>query len=76
MNKNFPLHVKLDVLDKCAKASLIYACETRRPNISDVERYHRPGLKTAFNVRQNSNNEIVHIESRKMPYECKSKAFS
>ena len=27
-NKNAPLHVKLEVLDKCAKASLIYGCET------------------------------------------------
>ena len=27
-NKNASLHVKLEVLDKCAKASLIYGCET------------------------------------------------
>ena len=67
--------MKLDVLDKCARASLIYACETWGANINDVERCYRAGLKTALNVRQNLNNEIVHIESGKMPLEARIKSL-
>ena len=74
-NKNAPLHVKLDVLDKCARASLIYACETWGANVNDVERCYRAGLKTALNVRQNLNNEIVHIESGKMPLQARIKGL-
>ena len=74
-NKSAPLHVKLDVLDKCAKASLIYGCETWGPNVNDVERCYRGGLKTALNVRQNLNNEIVHIESGKWPLRARVKSL-
>jgi hypothetical protein len=74
-NKHAPLHVKLDVLDKCAKASLIYGCETWGSNINDVERCYRGGLKTALNVRQNLNNEIVHIESGRWPLRAQIKSL-
>ena len=74
-NKNAPLHVKLDVLDKCARASLIYACETWGANVNEVERCYRAGLKTALNVRQNLNNEIVYIESGKMPLQARIKCL-
>ena len=74
-NKNAPLHVKLEVLDKCAKASLIYACETWGSHVIDVERCHRAGLKTALSVRQNLNNEIVHIESGKLPLRVQIKSL-
>ena len=73
-NKNAPLHVKLEVLDKCAKASLIYGCETWGSNVNEVERCYRAGLKTALNVRQNLNNEIVHIESGKLPLRARIKS--
>ena len=63
VNKNAPLHVKLDVLDTCVRSSLIYGCETWGTNTSEAERCFRAGLKTALNVRQNMNNEIVHIET-------------
>ena len=66
-NKNAPLHVKLDILDKCVTASIIYACETWGNNVDDAERCYRAGLKTALNVRQNLNNEIVHIETGRWP---------
>ena len=75
INKNAPLHVKLEVLDKCAKASLIYGCETWGANVNDVERCYRAGLKTALNVRQNLNTEIVHIESGKMPLRAQIKSM-
>ena len=74
-NKNAPLHVKLEVLEKCAKASLIYGCETWGVNVVDVERCYRAGLKTALNVRQNLNNEIVHIESGKLPLRARIKSM-
>ena len=66
-NKNAPLHVKLDILDKCVAASIIYGCETWGVNVNDAERCYRAGLKTAMNVRQNLSNEIVHIETGKWP---------
>ena len=66
-NKNAPLHVKLDILDKCVTASVIYGCETWGSNVNDAERCYRAGLKTAMNVRQNLNNEIVHIETGRWP---------
>ena len=74
-NKHAPLHVKLDVLDKCAKASLIYGSETWGSNIMDVERCYRAGLKTALGVRQNLNNEIVHIESGRWPLRAQIKSL-
>ena len=74
-NKNAPLHVKLEVLEKCAKASLIYGCETWGANVNEVERCYRAGLKIALNVRQNLNNEIVHIESGKLPLRARIKSM-
>ena len=74
-NKNAPLHVKLDVLDTCAKASLIYGCETWGNNMYDAERCFRAGLKTALNVRQNLNNEIVHVETGRWPLRVRVKSL-
>ena len=65
--------MKLEVLDKCAKASSTYGCETWGANVNDVERCYRAGLKTGLNVRQNLNNEIVHIESGKLPLKARIK---
>ena len=42
-------------------------CETWGSHINEVELCHRSGLKTALNVRQNLNNEIVYIETGKWP---------
>ena len=66
-NKNAPFHVKLDVLDKCVTSSLLYGCETWANCITDVEQPYRSGLKIALNVRQNLNNEIVHLETGRSP---------
>ena len=66
-NKNAPLHIKLDVLDKCATSSLLYGCETWGNCLNDVEQCYRSGLKVALNVRQNLNNEIAYIESGRWP---------
>ena len=74
-NKNAPLHVKLEVLDTCARASLIYGCETWGNNMSDAERCFRAGLKTALNVRQNLNNEIVHVETGRWPLRVRVKSL-
>jgi hypothetical protein len=66
-NKSAPFHVKLDVLDKCVTSSLLYGCETWANCITDVEQPYRSGLKIALNVRQNLNNEIVHVETGRSP---------
>ena len=64
-NRNAPLYVKLEVLEKCVSSALTYACETWGSHINEVELCHRSGLKTALKVRQNLNNEIVYIETGK-----------
>ena len=74
VNKNAPLHVKLDVLDTCVRSSLIYGCETWGTNTSEAERCFRAGLKTALNVRQNMNNEIVHVETGRWPLDVRVKS--
>ena len=48
-------------------ASVVYGCETWGTHVDDAERSYRAGLKTAMNVRQNLNNEIVHIETGRWP---------
>ena len=67
LNNNAPFHVKLDVLDTCVTSSLLYGCETWANCNNDVEQPYRSGLKIALNVRQNLNNEIVHVETGKFP---------
>ena len=74
-NHNAPFYVKLDVLDKCVTTSLLYGCETWANCITDVEQPYRSGLKTALNVRQNLNNEIVHVETGRFPLSGKVKGL-
>ena len=61
------MHVKLDVLDTCVSSALTYGCETWGSYVNEAELCYRSGLKTALNVRQNLNNEIVYIETGKWP---------
>jgi hypothetical protein len=67
VNRNAPLHAKLDVLDMCVSSALTYGCETWGSNVNDTELCYRSGLKTALNVRQNLNNDIVYIETGRWP---------
>ena len=69
-NTNAPLTVKLDLLDTCISTSITFACETWGSNVSEAELCYRSGIKVALNVRENTNNEIVYIESGKYPIEC------
>ena len=73
LNRNAPLHVKLDVLDKCATPSLLYDCEVWGKHFRDVEIIYRSGIKVALGIRCGTNNEIVYIESGKYPLESKIK---
>ena len=75
VNRNAPLCVKLDVLDKCVTSSLLYSAETWGPNVQDVEFIYRTGVKTALDIRENINNEITYIESNTFPLECKIKSL-
>ena len=67
VNRNAPLHVKLDVLDTCVSSTLTYACETWGRHVNKVDLCYRSGLRTALGVRENLHNEIVYIESGKWP---------
>ncbi len=73
VNRNAPLCVKLDVLDKCVTSSLLYSSETWGPNVHDVEFIYRTGIKMALDIRDNINNEISYIESNTFPLECRIK---
>ena len=70
-NRNAPLHVKLDILDKCVVSALSYACETWGTNIREAETIYKGGLKIALGIRNNINSEIVYIECGKYPLECR-----
>ena len=59
-------YAKLGVLDKCVTSALIYGCEIWGKCINDVELCYRSGLKTALNVPQNLNDEMVYIETGKI----------
>ena len=69
LDRNAPLHVELDVLDKCATPSLLYGCEVWEKHFRDVEIIYRSGIKAALGI----NNEIVYIELGKYPLESKIK---
>ena len=75
VNRNAPLSVKLDVLDKYVTSSLLYSAETWGSNVQDVEFIYRTGVKTALDIRENINNEITYIESNTYPLECKIKSL-
>ena len=65
-----PLVIKLQVLDACVTSSLTYGCETWAGYIpKDVEVLYRSGIKTAMAIQQNTNNEIVYVESNLYPLE-------
>ena len=68
MNFLAPLDIKLNVLNTCAKASLIYGCETWGECYFDnLETIYREGVKTALSIRESINNEIVYLESGTWP---------
>ena len=63
-NRMAPLTIKLKVLDVCASSSLVYACETwGTANVSNLEVVYRFGLKRALSVRENTNTEVVYLET-------------
>ena len=72
--KNFlaPLDIKLDVLNTCVTASLLYSCETWGDSqFKQIEVMHRQGLKTVLGVRKCVNNEIVYTECDEFPLEVR-----
>ena len=67
-NHMAPLSIKLEVLDVCVSSSLVYACETwGSANVSSLEVAYRFGLKRALSVRENTNTEIIYLESDRYP---------
>ena len=70
-NRNAPLRVKLDLLDVCVSSSITYAAETWGNNSKEADLCYRSGLRTALSIRQNTNTEIVFIETGKYPLNCR-----
>ena len=67
IHRNAPLHTKLDILDSCMLSVLTYGCETWGQYAGEADTCYRAGLRTALHIRQNVNNEIIHLESGKWP---------
>ena len=70
---NAPLSAKLKVLDCCVSSSIIYAAETWGNVTKPADLSYKSGLRAALSVRQNTNDEIVYIESGKYPLHCRIK---
>ena len=71
VNRNAPLSVKLDVLDVCISSALIYAAETWGKFFKEADLCYKLGLRTALSIRQNTNTEIVFIETCRYPLHCR-----
>ena len=66
-----PLDIKKIVLKACVCSSLTYGSETWGEfNENKLETIYRSAIKTMLNIRQNTNNEIVYIESDLLPLIC------
>ena len=67
-NKSAPLKVKLKVLRSCVLGSLLHNCETFGDNVpKDLQPSYVKMLKSCFNVRVNTPNELLFIESGFIP---------
>ena len=71
VNRNAPLSAKLTVLDACVSSSITYAAETWGNNSKAADTCFSSGVRTALSVRQNTNNEIVYVESGTSPLHCR-----
>ena len=67
VHRNAPLSAKLEVLDCCVSSSLTYAAETWGNECKAADLSYKVGIRTALSVRQNTNNEIIFIESDRYP---------
>ena len=71
INRNAPLEAKLNVLDTCVSSALLYAAETWGCHVKAADIAYKCGIKTALGVRQNTNTEIIYIETGKYPLHCR-----
>ena len=55
----------------CVSSSITYAAETWGNNSKEADLCYRSGLRTALSIRQNTNTEIVFIETGKYPLHCR-----
>ena len=55
-------------MDTCAVASLLYCCETWATcTFTKLEALYRKGIKYALSIRASTNNEIIYLESNRVP---------
>ena len=67
-NRLAPIAVKLKVLMACVMSTLLYNCETFGANLpKGLETLYYKLIKSALNVRPNTPNHIVLIESGLLP---------
>ena len=67
-NKLAPIAIKLKVLTACVTSTLLYNCETFGSKLpKGIETLYFKLIKSALNVRPNTPNEIVLIESGLLP---------
>ena len=59
-----PVTVKFKVMNSCVTAAILYACETwGGSNLSRIEAIHRKAIKVTLNMKFNTPNDIVYVES-------------
>ena len=62
-NSDYPLWVKMKVLDACIVTSLTYACESwLRQNIQKMNSLYMKAIKAMLGVRQSTPNDLCLIE--------------
>ena len=67
-NRIAPIAVKLKTLSSCVMSTLLYNCETFGPELpKDLEKLYHKLIKSAMNVRPNTPDKIVLIESGLLP---------
>ena len=63
-NDTAPISIKLKVVNACINSTLTYGCEAWGSTpLNTVEVLQRKALKMILDVRRNTPNEIVYIES-------------
>ena len=67
-NELAPINVKLEILDSCVTAALVYGCESwGGESTGKLESIYHMGLKRALSIRVTTNDDITYIDAGRFP---------
>ena len=67
-NELAPINIRLEILDSCVTAALVYGCESwGGESTGRLESIYRMGLKRALSIRVTTNDDITYIEAGRFP---------